>query len=195
MTQPGPAARAGAADDTVPAPKCVDLLVLCTGNAARSVMAAYMVEHRGEAAGLRLRISSAGTHALAGQPMGLRTRAALAGVDELGELPVARHRSRELTGAEAARADLVVAMEADHVRYVRRHHPTAAPRTATIRRLCRDLAPGPSPLAGRVGALGLGSVPLEDWEDVADPAGGDDDTYRICAEELWELTGVLVELL
>ena len=55
-----------------------DLLVLCTGNAARSVMAGFMLEHlRDGRAGDPLHIVTAGTHTIDGQPMGMRTRAAL----------------------------------------------------------------------------------------------------------------------
>ncbi len=163
------------------------LLVVCTGNAARSVMAGFMLEYLSEAGGLGLRVATAGTHTVDGQPMSMRTRAALRAVDELADAAVGRHRSHQLSDADLDRADLVVAMEADHVRYVRRRHPGAAPRTATIRRLCADLGPGPGPLGARVGALGLESVELHADEDVADPAGRDEEVYVACALELWGL--------
>jgi len=51
-------------------------------------------------------------------------------------------------------------MEADHVRFVRRHYPEAADRTATIRRLCEDLPPAPPSLAERVAGLGLADAML-----------------------------------
>ncbi len=70
----------------LPAP--VDLLVVCTGNAARSVMAGFMLEYLSEAGGLGLRVATAGTHAMDGRPMSMRTRAALAGIRELDEVPV-----------------------------------------------------------------------------------------------------------
>lgn len=178
-----------------PGPAGLHVLVLCTGNAARSVMAGYMLEYRAEAAGLPLAVTTAGTHVIDGQPMSMRTRGALATIPELDAIPVGRHRSRQLEEAELGQAALVVAMEADHVRYVRRRHPAAAPRTATLRRLCRDLGPPGPPLAARVAALGLDEVELGDWEDVTDPAGGDDAIYTACAHELWELTAQLMPLL
>ena len=59
--------------------RMTDLLVLCTGNAARSVMAGFMLEYlRDGRAGEPLRIVTVGTHTIDGQPMGLRTRTALA---------------------------------------------------------------------------------------------------------------------
>jgi protein-tyrosine-phosphatase len=173
----------------------VDLLVLCTGNAARSVMAGYMLDFLAEADGVGLRVVTAGTHVLDGQPMGMRTRNALATIDVLGELPVARHRSHQVVDADFAQADLVVAMEADHVRYVRRRHPDAAARTATLRRLCRALPLGPPGLAHRVAALDLASLDLDADEDVADPAGRDGAVYAACAREIWELCVSLVERL
>jgi protein-tyrosine phosphatase len=185
-------------DEDQPAPglpAAVDLLVVCTGNAARSVMAGYMLEYLAEAEGCGLRVTTAGTHTLDGQPMSVRTRAGLASIAELADAPVSRHRSRQAQAAHFADADLVVAMEADHVRWVRRHHPEAAGRTATIRRLCRDLRPGPAPLGPRVAALGLADAVLGDDEDVADPAGRDEEVYVACAAELWALCAELVALL
>jgi protein-tyrosine-phosphatase len=172
-----------------------NLLLLCTGNAARSVMAGYMVDRRAKDLAVSLGVRTAGTHVVEGQPMSMRTRAGLAAVSALGEVPAASHRSHQLTPADLAWADLVVAMEADHVRFVRRHHPDAARRTATLRRLCRELPPGPDPLGGRVADLGLAAAELHDWEDVIDPAGGEVDDYVACAEELWSLCGELVPLL
>jgi protein-tyrosine-phosphatase len=167
-------------------PPCI--VTLCTGNAARSVMAAFMLEYWGAELGVPLEVESAGTHVVEGQPMGMRTRAALASLPALADLKVSGHRSKQLSPEHLARADLVVAMEADHVRFVRRHQPEAARRCATLRRLCLELVPGPDPLGTRVDALGLADLPLDPSEDVADPAGGDVEVYVACANELWFLT-------
>ena len=121
-----------------------DLLVLCTGNAARSVMAGFMLEHlRDGRAGDPLHVVTAGTHTIDGQPMGMRTRTALSRLPELAGADFRRHRSRQVHGVDLVHAELVVVMEADHVRFVRRQFPDAAAKTATIRHLCRDLAPAP----------------------------------------------------
>ena len=61
-----------------------ELLVLCTGNAARSVMAGFMLDALSDGRpGAPLHVVTAGTHSIDGQPMGLRTRTALTRLPEL----------------------------------------------------------------------------------------------------------------
>ena len=171
------------------------LLVICTGNAARSVMAGFMLEHLAERRGSDLRVVTAGTHTVDGQPMSFRTRNALASIGELGGLALSGHRSRQMVDVDVEHSDLVVAMEADHVRYVRRNHPRASARTATLRRLTWDLPPPPPTLAERVAGMGLDDLPVDGAEDVLDPAGGDEAAYVACASELWGLCRSLVDRL
>src|ERR1700749_5022394 len=153
-----------------------ELLVLCTGNAARSVMAGFMLDALKDGRpGDPLHVVTAGTHTIDGQPMGLRTRTALERIPQLAGTDFRRHRSRQVHGIDLVHADLVVVMEADHVRFVRRQFPDAAPKTATLRRLCRDLAPPPPGLGERVAGLDLARSELTDDEDVLDPAGAEAD--------------------
>jgi len=173
-----------------------NLLVLCTGNAARSVMAGFMLEHLSDrCAGPALHVVTAGTHSIDGQPMGQRTRTALAGIPELAGTDFRGHRSRQVHGIDLVHAELVVVMEADHVRFVRRQFPDAAAKTATIRRLCRELPAPPPGLGQRVAAMKLGEADIVDEEDVLDPAGYEGDVYAAVVDELWDLCRRLVTLL
>lgn len=155
----------------------MQILTVCTGNAARSVMAGSMLRAAG------LDVVTTGTHVVDGQPISRRTRDALV---SLG-LAADHHRSAQITPEMVEASGLVLAMAGEHVNYVRRHFPEAAARTASIKRLWRDLPAGPGTVAERIGPLGLAAVTVEAWEDVADPAGGDDPAYLSCAKELADL--------
>ena len=131
-----------------------DLLVLCTGNAARSVMAGFMLESlRDGRPGDPLHIVTAGTHTIDGQPMGCGPAPRCSRLPELAGTDFRRHRSRQVHGVDLVHAELVVVMEADHVRFVRRQFPDAAAKTGTIRHLCR----APAPAAAEPGRAGGGS--------------------------------------
>lgn len=163
------------------------VLFLCTGNAARSVMA-------GAALAARLPevvVETAGTLTVDGQPMSWRTRQAL---ESVGLSPPS-HRSRQAAIADLDRATLVVGLAPEHVLWVRRTHKAAAARTATLKRLCRDLPTTDEPLATRVAALGLADVELEDWEEVVDPGGGEVEVFIECAHEVFDLIEQLARVL
>jgi protein-tyrosine phosphatase len=160
------------------------VVTLCTGNAARSVMAgAILREH---VPGLK--VTTSGTHVIEGMPMSWRTRDA---IESLG-LPIPNHRSRQATVDELDCASLVIALAREHVAWMRRVHPRAAPRTATLKRLARDLPEGPTPLVERLLQMALDEVELESWEDVLDPAGGDLDVFLDCAREIADLLHVVI---
>jgi protein-tyrosine-phosphatase len=161
------------------------ILYVCTGNAARSVMAAVMTRHRAP----ELQVRSAGTFSISGQPMSVRTRNALAGHG----LADPEHRSQQLEERDCRWADLLVVFEPQHVNYVRRNHAEHSQRTASLPRLLRDLPPPEvGPLDERISLLGLGEIDVEPWEEVVDPAGGNQDVFHACAEEISSMVDRLI---
>lgn len=164
------------------------LLYLCTGNAARSVMGVTMTRSW---VGDAIEVRGAGTFSIPGQPMSPRTRQSLR---RLG-LTDPNHRSHQLEADDTAWADLIVGFEPQHVEYVRRLHDSAAARTATLPRLVRDLPATTGPIAERTGALSLATVELGPWEEVVDPAGGEQPTYDACADEVVVLVRALLDTL
>ena len=158
---------------------------LCTGNAARSVMARIMFEKRSP----NYVAVGAGTLVLEGHPMSQRTRKAL----ERFELSDPTHRSSQF-GEKHIGVDLVVAMEPSHIEWMRRNFPEVAPRTASLPRLVRDL-PKEGSLVERVTKLNLAEVEIESWEEVVDPASGDQEIFDACAVEINRLINQLIDRL
>lgn len=162
------------------------LLVICTGNAARSVMAGAIINDRQP----HLFVETAGTLTVDGQPISWRTREALR---QIG-LAAPHHRSKQIEPPHVERAALVIALAPEHVEWMRRNHPEAAHRTATLKRLVRHLDTS-GPLEQRVDALKLAEVNLEPWEEVVDPGGGEVDDFIRCAFEVVELIDELIDRL
>ena len=166
------------------------ILTLCTGNVARSVMLAYMLGDLAETEGRDWRVRSAGTHVVEGQAMSARTRAALESIPELGEHRYGAHRSHQVCAADLDWADVVLAAELDHVRYVERLGVRAS-RAVQLGAFVAH-APAHRPLDEQLAAVS--SAPDEAACDVGDPAGGIQSDYDACANELWRLARRFVEL-
>jgi protein-tyrosine-phosphatase len=158
-------------------------LFVCTGNAARSVMAAAMLRAATDA----VNITSAGTHSIPGLPMSTRTRTALAGFGVVDK----DHLSAQLEQTMVDEASVIAIFEPMHLSYMRKKHPDANSKVASLPRLARDLAVGaPETLEHRLAALALDSHVFEDWEEVIDPAGGDLQVFEDSAAEIHALISV-----
>ena len=113
------------------------IVTLCTGNVARSVMLGYMLETLNEVSGLNWSVRTAGTHVVEGLAMSARTRDALQRIDELGAHHYNAHRSHQLLHEDVAWADVILASEADHVRYVRANFPDHAAKAVQLYQFVR----------------------------------------------------------
>ena len=153
-------------------------------------MATIMFRSRND----RHSVSGSGTQVLPGHPMSVRTRTAL---ERLG-LADPAHRSAQFDETDLRRASLIVAMAPEHVQWVRRVHPEAADRTVTLKRVVRTLTAPDSAdtaLLDRILALDLARIEVEDWEEVVDPAGGEQPEFDACAQEIDALVDQLIALL
>jgi len=170
------------------------IIFLCTGNAARSVMAAAMMRDLLGPDSDYL-IASGGTHVLPGQPMSVRTRKAL----ERYGLADPWHRSHQLGESDIERAGLIVAMEPMHLDWMQRTHPQGLSKTGSLARLARELSDSPgagsatsdlrSVFDARVAALDLNNHKMDDWEEIVDPASGEQPEFDACADLIHRLIG------
>jgi protein-tyrosine phosphatase len=119
-------------------------------------------------------------------------------------LDVARQRSRAVTPADLAGADLILGMSREHVRHATVLLPQAWPHAFTLRELARrgrqaGARDAAEPLGGWLARAAsrrnhrdlLGASPAD---DIADPAGGPRHGYDATASVLDELTHELADL-
>ena len=177
------------------------ILVVCTGNICRSPLAEQLLR-AGTQEWPEVTVASAGTMAMVDKPMTDQAKA-LSG--EFGGAGAETHRARDLTEAQLADADLVLALSREHRRAIVQLYPRATRHTFTLREFARLVAGildedleraarlDASDLVGRLNELvevaasrrGLVEPPdsLDD-DNVIDPYRQTDEVYRQSAEQL-----------
>jgi protein-tyrosine phosphatase len=174
------------------------VLVVCTANICRSVMAEAYLSREIARRGLPVTVSSAGL-LFEGRPPSDDVIAVLA---ESG-LDVSAHRSQVVTPAMVETADLVVTMERRHVREVTRLVDGVTDRTHTLAGLVSRLAEDPrDPEAGpaeRIAACAARRTPSDllggGADEIADPHGRSRRVHRRTAADIEEHCTALLDAL
>jgi protein-tyrosine phosphatase len=157
------------------------VLFVCTGNICRSPTAEALARRELERyPGVPIQVSSAGSHALEGNPAA--SRSMLAAATRGANLE--RHFARELTRRRVRAADLILCMAAEHRPFVLSYDRGAAGRTlllATFARVASQwdwLATSPAELV----ALAAEHGREQEGDDIDDPLGHPAEAYAACAE-------------
>jgi protein-tyrosine-phosphatase len=169
----------------------LNIVTLCTGNVARSVMLGYMLTSLAGDFGQEWDVRTAGTHVTEGAAMSARTRDALMKIEGLGDHRYGAHRSHQLTLADVEWAHVILAAEADNVRYVRANVGDFADKAVQLSQFVR-LAPPDGGLDEQL-RVAVAHEPDQEF-DIVDPAGGDQATYDRCARQLWTLARSFAKL-
>jgi protein-tyrosine phosphatase len=164
-------------------PEPFGVLFVCTGNICRSPTAEALARRElARHPGVPLEVSSAGSHALEGNPAA--SRSMLAASTRGASLE--RHFARELTRRRVRSAGLILCMAAEHRPFVLSYDRSAANRTfllATFARVAAQwdwLAGSPAELV----ALVAEHAQELDGDDIDDPLGHPAEAYAACAERL-----------
>jgi protein-tyrosine-phosphatase len=169
----------------------MNIVTLCTGNVARSVMLGFMLTTLAEANDVDWSIRTAGTHVIEGSAMSSRTRDALMKIEYLGAHHFSGHRSRQLTDDDIRWCDVILASEAANVQFVRTRHGDGASKAVVFQQFLRE-APLDTEFDEQVRYV-ASLEPLA-YFDVEDPAGKDQAAYDACATSLWEMAQVFATL-
>lgn len=166
------------------------VLFVCTGNICRSPIAerltvAYVERRNFE----NFRVSSAGTHAMAGHPI---HPYAVRAIEEQGG-DTSQFAARQLTPTIAADADLVVTMTEAHRGYVLKLAPRQLHKTFTLHETARLVTECNarnvahlSPFRARL--TGQGS------SDILDPMGRDEAFFATVTKQIAQLLPPVLEL-
>lgn len=168
-----------------------NVLFVCTGNLCRSPTAEALARRElARYAGAPLRFSSAGTHAVEGNPAAGRSVTAAA---ERGA-SLERHHARELDRRRVRSSHLILCMAAEHRPAVVTLDRSAARRTFLITGFARAvsqwswLADSPAELVD-LAAEHLRDLP---GDDIEDPLGRSPEAFAACAERLDGLVSTVV---
>lgn len=155
----------------------MEILFVCTGNICRSPLAARMLQQIANEKGLDLRVSSAGTRALNGQPMHPQSARVLA---ERGIEP-GPFESRMLTAAMAEGSDLVLGMTRQHRAFARQLAPPRWKRMFALREL---KSIGPRDNEGRRSLPDFG--PTDSQLDIEDPINKPGEVFDRVGDVIFE---------
>jgi protein-tyrosine phosphatase len=170
------------------------VLFVCTGNICRSPTAEALARRElARHPGVPIQVSSAGSHALEGNPAA--SRSILAASARGASLD--RHFARELTRQRVRAADLVLCMAAEHRPFVLSYDRSAADRTFLLASFARVagqwdwLAASPAELV----ALAAEHATEQAGDDIDDPLGQPAEAYAACAERLDGLVSTVIAAL
>ena len=144
------------------------VLLVCTANIDRSPLAELILKKMLVAEGIPgFEVCSRGVAALEDRPMSEISQALLLSEDGI---IATNHRSRRLAEADVREADLILAMEKSHVRFVADRYPVATGRVFLLSHYAR----------------------VQEFGDIEDPAGHTGDAYyRMKREVQVALSGAL----
>ncbi len=112
------------------------VLVVCTGNICRSPMTYGLLQAKIAEEGLQstIRVETAGTYALEGEPPSLYAQKVLAerGID------ISHHRARQITAQMIKEADLIIVMTDAHRRSILYTLPEAATKVVLLSELAGE---------------------------------------------------------
>jgi protein-tyrosine phosphatase len=170
------------------------VLFVCTGNICRSPTAEALARRElARYPGAPIQLSSAGSHALEGNPAA--SRSMLAASSRGASLE--RHFARELTRRRVRAADLILCMAAEHRPFVLSYDRAAASKTFLLASFARVasqwdwLATSPADLI----TLAAEHAREQPGDDIDDPLGQSSEAYATCAERLDSLVTPVIAAL